>query len=128
MRIYLFILLGCFYSWNTLLAQTNSNNAINKIYQLYLENNDKKEDTLKYNSAGFYKNYIAKQISANCEFESSCSEFMSQAIQNYGSVKGFLLGIDRITRCGASHQTYNFLPSLISKNESTLIDEILFYD
>lgn len=128
MRIYQIILLGFLCCSNKLEAQQRSNNSLDLIYKQYQANNCIKKDTLQVQAKRFYKNHISNQISANCEFELRCSEFMAMAIQNYGSAKGFLLGIDRITRCGASHDTYNFLPSLISNNESTLIDEIHYYD
>ena len=34
-----------------------------------------------------------------CRFYPTCSEYMKQAIQKYGVLKGFWLGIKRIARC-----------------------------
>ncbi len=34
-----------------------------------------------------------------CKFYPTCSEYMKQAIEKYGVVKGVLLGMGRILRC-----------------------------
>lgn len=49
-----------------------------------------------------YQKYISpifKTIGVNCKYYPSCSEYMKQAIQKYGSFKGLYLGIKRILRC-----------------------------
>lgn len=49
-----------------------------------------------------YQKYISpffKAIGVNCKYYPSCSEYMKQAIQKYGSFKGLYLGIKRILRC-----------------------------
>lgn len=35
----------------------------------------------------------------HCKFYPSCSEYMVQAIQKYGCIKGIWLGIKRLLRC-----------------------------
>lgn len=35
----------------------------------------------------------------HCKFYPSCSEYMMQAIEKYGCIKGFYLGIKRLLRC-----------------------------
>ena len=35
----------------------------------------------------------------HCKFYPTCSEYMIQAIQKYGCIKGILLGIKRILKC-----------------------------
>ncbi len=35
-----------------------------------------------------------------CRFKPTCSEYMYDAVEKYGSVRGFVLGIKRIVRCG----------------------------
>lgn len=42
---------------------------------------------------------ILKQIGVNCKFYPSCSNYMLQAIQKYGSIKGIYLGTKRLLRC-----------------------------
>lgn len=45
----------------------------------------------------FYKKYISR--GENCRFVPSCSEYMGEAIERYGVVKGGWLGIKRVLRC-----------------------------
>ena len=50
----------------------------------------------------FYQKHISKIFSSNgihCKYYPSCSEYMKQAIEKYGSFKGMILGIQRILRC-----------------------------
>ena len=49
-----------------------------------------------------YKKIISPMFSAcgiHCKYYSSCSEYMVQAIEKYGVIKGFFLGIKRLLRC-----------------------------
>ncbi len=46
----------------------------------------------------FYREFISTQLKPRCYFYPSCSQFSIEAMQQYG-IKGFFLGIDRITRC-----------------------------
>ncbi len=50
----------------------------------------------------FYKKNISLWIQSkniNCKFYPTCSEYMHQAIEKYGALKGTILGIYRILRC-----------------------------
>jgi uncharacterized protein len=47
----------------------------------------------------FYQNVLSKQISANCLYTPSCSEFSKNAIREYGVLKGGILSVDRVNRC-----------------------------
>ena len=46
-----------------------------------------------------YQKGISPQISVNCPYELSCSNFSKQCIQHYGLLKGVALTADRLTRC-----------------------------
>lgn len=49
-----------------------------------------------------YKKIISPIISAcgiHCKYRPTCSEYMMQAIQKYGVIKGVLLGSIRILKC-----------------------------
>lgn len=49
-----------------------------------------------------YKKIISPIISAcgiHCKYSPTCSEYMMQAIQKYGVIKGVLLGSIRILKC-----------------------------
>jgi len=51
------------------------------------------------NLISFYQKNISVFIKPSCVFYPSCSEYTKQAIDKYGVLKGFYLGILRILRC-----------------------------
>jgi putative component of membrane protein insertase Oxa1/YidC/SpoIIIJ protein YidD len=123
-RTIFFILIGL----KSSIAQIAANQNIKTIYNNYQIVNQPNKTADKSQQTQFYKKYISKQISANCQFNATCSSFMVEARQRFGFGKGLLLGIDRLSRCGASEETYNNLPSLKVQNTTTFIDHIHFYD
>ena len=49
-----------------------------------------------------YKKFISpiiKAIGIECKYYPTCSEYMRQAIEKYGALKGTYLGIKRLIRC-----------------------------
>ncbi len=49
-----------------------------------------------------YRKFISpffRQIGVRCKYYPSCSEYMKQAIEKYGCLKGIFLGIKRILKC-----------------------------
>ena len=49
-----------------------------------------------------YKKIISpvfSKLGVHCKFYPSCSEYMMQAIEKYGSIKGCYLGIKRLLKC-----------------------------
>ena len=68
---------------------------------------DKKNVLLKYNPVSLafggllylYQKGISPQVSVNCPYEISCSNFSKKCIQHYGLIKGLALTADRLTRC-----------------------------
>ena len=49
-----------------------------------------------------YKKYISpmfKAIGVECKYYPTCSEYTRQAIEEYGAIKGSVLGIIRIIKC-----------------------------
>ena len=46
---------------------------------------------------------ISKFTPPVCRFTPTCSEYMRQAIEKYGVLKGFWLGIKRICKCHPFH-------------------------
>ncbi len=49
-----------------------------------------------------YKKIISPVISAcgiHCKYYPTCSDYMVQAIEKYGVIKGCLLGVKRILKC-----------------------------
>lgn len=46
-----------------------------------------------------YKRFISPLLPSSCIYQPTCSEYMMQAVQRYGVIKGVWLGIKRIARC-----------------------------
>jgi len=46
-----------------------------------------------------YQWTLSPILGANCRFTPSCSQYMIDAIEEWGPIKGYWLGIRRITRC-----------------------------
>ncbi|OGI66397.1 membrane protein insertion efficiency factor YidD [Candidatus Nomurabacteria bacterium RIFCSPHIGHO2_01_FULL_39_10] len=47
----------------------------------------------------FYQRNISVFIKPSCVFYPTCSEYTKQAVEKYGTFKGFYLGFFRILRC-----------------------------
>lgn len=50
----------------------------------------------------FYQRKISPilcKMGVNCKYYPSCSEYMKQAINKYGCIKGIFLGIIRLLKC-----------------------------
>ncbi len=57
-----------------------------------------------------YKKYISPMLGNNCKYYPTCSEYMKQAVDKYGIIKGNILGIYRILRCNPfSHGGIDYL-------------------
>jgi putative membrane protein insertion efficiency factor len=50
-------------------------------------------------SLRFYKRWISPVLPSSCRFHPTCSEYMKEAVERYGVVKGVALGIRRLLRC-----------------------------
>jgi len=46
-----------------------------------------------------YQYLISPLLGKNCRFEPSCSNYMIQAIREWGPLKGTWLGLNRIRKC-----------------------------
>lgn len=47
----------------------------------------------------FYQYFISPLCPGTCRFRPTCSQYMVEAIQIHGVIKGIWLGIKRILRC-----------------------------
>lgn len=60
----------------------------------------------------FYKSYLSEQFAANCAFGPSCSQFSVAIIKEKGFFLGYLLTLDRLTRCHGHADTQNSILNL----------------
>ena len=47
----------------------------------------------------FYKQNISPLLGQRCRFYPTCSEYMYIAVERYGALKGFWMGLKRLVRC-----------------------------
>jgi uncharacterized protein len=52
----------------------------------------------------FYKRWISPLLPSACRFDPTCSEYMMEAVQRHGAVRGAWLGLRRLSRCHPFHQ------------------------
>lgn len=94
---------------------------------------NKKNLLLKYNPVSLtfggllflYQKGISPQVSVNCPYEISCSNFSKQCIQHYGLLKGVALTADRLTRC--TQFTLIDLKQIQFNNKGKIVDPIEQY-
>jgi putative membrane protein insertion efficiency factor len=51
-----------------------------------------------------YKRWVSPALPSACRFSPSCSEYMMQAIERYGVLRGIGMGLRRLLRCHPFHQ------------------------
>ena len=54
-------------------------------------------------SLRFYKRWISPVLPSACRFHPTCSEYMLQAVERYGVIRGVGMGIRRLLRCHPFH-------------------------
>jgi len=47
----------------------------------------------------FYQKFLSPLCPGCCRFEPTCSQYMIEALQKHGPIKGLFLGIKRILKC-----------------------------
>jgi putative membrane protein insertion efficiency factor len=50
-----------------------------------------------------YKQWISPCLPVACRFQPTCSEYMLQAVERYGAVRGVRLGLLRLLKCHPFH-------------------------
>ncbi len=50
-----------------------------------------------------YKRFLSPLLPSACRYYPTCSEYMLQAIEKYGTPKGIWMGVRRILRCHPFH-------------------------
>ncbi len=51
-----------------------------------------------------YQLIISPLMGANCRFHPTCSQYMIEAITRFGTLRGFWLGLRRLSRCHPWHE------------------------
>jgi len=51
-----------------------------------------------------YQLFISPFLGNNCRFYPSCSQYMIQAIEEFGAIKGIYLGMKRLSKCHPWHE------------------------
>jgi putative membrane protein insertion efficiency factor len=69
-----------------------------------------------------YQKAFSPQISAECIYETTCSNFSKKAISEFGLIKGIFLTADRLLRCNQATRA-NASPFSIIPNSGKIIDE-----
>jgi putative membrane protein insertion efficiency factor len=50
-----------------------------------------------------YKRWISPLLPSACRFHPTCSEYMLQAVERHGVLRGLGLGLKRLTKCHPFH-------------------------
>jgi putative membrane protein insertion efficiency factor len=51
-----------------------------------------------------YKTFLSPLLPSACRFYPTCSEYMREAVERYGAVRGVWLGLRRLLRCHPFHE------------------------
>ncbi|KKN30742.1 hypothetical protein LCGC14_0830930 [marine sediment metagenome] len=51
-----------------------------------------------------YQLIISPLMGANCRFHPTCSQYMIEAVSRFGTIRGFWLGLRRLSRCHPWHE------------------------
>ena len=50
-----------------------------------------------------YKQWISPMLPGACRFQPTCSEYMREAIERHGAIRGVALGVVRLSKCHPFH-------------------------
>jgi len=51
----------------------------------------------------FYKRFLSPMLPSACRFHPTCSEYMMEAVEKYGVLRGVSRGLLRLLRCHPFH-------------------------
>jgi putative membrane protein insertion efficiency factor len=52
----------------------------------------------------FYKRWVSPLLPSACRYHPTCSEYMMDAVEKHGVVRGVWMGVCRIGRCHPFHE------------------------
>jgi putative membrane protein insertion efficiency factor len=52
----------------------------------------------------FYKRWLSPMLPSACRYHPTCSEYMMQAVEKHGVIRGVSQGIWRLLRCHPLHE------------------------
>ena len=50
-----------------------------------------------------YKRFVSPWLPSACRYHPTCSEYMREAVERYGAVRGAWMGVKRLARCHPFH-------------------------
>jgi uncharacterized protein len=50
-----------------------------------------------------YKRFLSPLLPSSCRFHPTCSEYMMDAVERYGTLQGVWMGLKRVGRCHPFH-------------------------
>ncbi|HEY8402059.1 MAG TPA: membrane protein insertion efficiency factor YidD [Cytophagaceae bacterium] len=73
----------------------------------------------------FYQKVISPQLSADCQYEISCSRFGRSLFEEYSLLKAFFLTADRLSRC--NRIAASDVPAFRRNEAGKIIDHVHYY-
>lgn len=112
----------------TILKNTTNTTTPQTIHKVNFGLN-KKSHIVNYTLGPFmflYQKLISPQISAQCLYEPSCSQFSQQLFKQYNPLKAFLSTVDRLMRCDRISAT-DIRTIQIDEHDHKKHESVLYY-
>jgi putative component of membrane protein insertase Oxa1/YidC/SpoIIIJ protein YidD len=106
-------------------AKINSYYKVEEPIKRKTLNVDNKFNPFIYVASGLlfvYQNILSEQISADCTYETSCSEYTKKCVAKHGFIKGSILGVHQLSCC--SETVKQDLPEHRINKKGKIINEV----